>query len=409
MSIDHVARGIAAAARVGGARQGQIQRVLSAYQSAAAGNIRTRGVMSSPPTVTAEGATAPAALTNGYTYAAKPAAFRVVGGVPIASASKYRIRSAIIAATGGNLAQGDGSTGSYGRWEFVADAAKVAVRVGPQSLPYRFIVDGQYVDATGTTTLVSTGSTDEYISLDFGSRATRTIAVETQAALGFVGAYVGATESVLPSKAANCRGIWLGDSYSYGSSATALGDGTAAQLGDYLGIEDMWASGSSGTGWSTANSSYRFDERVTADLIAHEPDIVFLQGSYNDRNGLTATIEANCLSALRTIRTALPYVPIIVFGAFAGATGPSAGVLAAEGAVQDAVTAFNDDLCAFIPVSSIASGALISGTGKVGTTTGTGNSDIYTAADGVHPPTAGCSYIARYLASQVPPALMAMI
>lgn len=380
-------------------------RLFRCAQRATVSNPRKDGVMASPPTVTAEGTTAPAALTNGYTYTAKPTLFRISGGTPVLINSKYRVIASRVAATGGNLGLSNGSSGTYARWETVVDAQKVAFRVHPTTAKYRFLVNGQYVSIAGTQTVATSGTTDEYISLDFGSRATRTIALETQLAGGFVGAYVGAGEGVYAPEASDVlRGIWIGDSYAVGTAAVALGDGIVPTFGDWMGIRDMWASGSSGTGWATVNSSYRFDER-TSDATGYSPDIVFLQGSYNDRALSTATVQANCLAGLQAVRAALPRVPIVVFGAFAGATGPSAGVTGAETAVQSAVTAMSDRLTAFVPVSGDANGALISGTGKVGATTSSGNSDIYTDADGVHPTDSGCAFIGRVLAAKALSAL----
>jgi hypothetical protein len=81
-------------------------------------------------------------------------------------------------------------------------------------------------------------------------------------------------------------------------------------------------------------------------------------------------------------------------GSWGAATGPSAAELAAEAAVQAAVTQFNDNLTFFCPWSTDPYGAWVNGTGKVNATNSSGNSDVYVSSDGKHPGTAGHLYIA---------------
>lgn len=364
--------------------------------------------MSSPPTVTANGTSIPAFCTLSYTYTAHPEVWRLFGGTAVNAGGLRRVRSATIAASGGNLGSNNGAEGVVWRLEGIVNAAKVAFRVGPTSAKYRFIVDGQYVDTTGIQTLATTGNTEEYITLDFtsvGGKTPRLIACEGQLTGGLEGAYVNsaAADTITLSPVAGLlRGIAVGDSYVQGSGATARGDGWASYMMDCLGIRDAWLSGSGGTGWDapTDASAYRFGERTT-DWLNFAPDVLFFHGSYNDRNATAANITANALAALRATRASLPKVPIFVFGAFAGASGPSAGILAAEAALKAAVQGFSDRYTRFIPISNDPTGAWISGTGYIGATTGVGNSDIYTSADAVHPPDVGHAYIGGLAADRV--------
>lgn len=388
-------------------------KLLRCAQRAAVSNPRINGVMASPPTISQDGNSAPAGQTNNYTYLAHPEVFRIFGGAPVSTAGGYRIKSAVIATTGGNLGTSNGAQSLASRNEFMADAAKVTVRVGWTTLKYRFLVDGQYVDLTGTGTLTTVGNGVEYISLTFASRALRRIAIEMQGGTcGFTSAHVGPTESIFASDGGDLlTGALLTDSYG-SSNATLAADAYGVVMADRLGIRNMLISSSGGTGWATSEASaYAFGTRVTnGDLaLAGAPDILFLQGSYNDRNNAPATITANCLAALQTLRRSYPHAPAFILGAFPGNTGPSAGVLAAENAVSAAVTSFADPLARFIPLSTAASGALISGTGKIGTTTSVGNSDIYTDTDGVHPPTVGHAFIGQWASAQVLAAAQSML
>lgn len=387
-----------------GSKTSLIEKLRRAASRASVANPRLLGVMSSPPTVTTVSATAPAGQTNVYTLAANAGVFRVSGGEIYTSGTHAgKVRSSIIAATGGNLSVNDGSTGSYSRIEFQADAAVVVVAVKARTIPYRFIVDGQYVDLTGTVTSVTSGSQIEYIVLTFAARALRTISLEMQQTEAFVGVNVGPTEKVYSADGRDIiKSVLLGDSYPFGSTASNLADGFGAVMADWLGLRQHTNSGSSGTGWATV-SSYSFSQRIdNGDLgLGGAPEIIFLMASYNDRGLVAATIQANADAGLRKARELYPNALIVVLGCFPALTGPSAGILAAEASVFAAVDAIADPFTVKVPISTRPEGALITGTGRIGATTGTGNSDIYTDTDGVHPPTAGHAFIGKWAAGQV--------
>jgi len=362
--------------------------------------------------VTQDGATRPAGQDVGYLIntAAGQAVIKSYGGSIYLSGSFLgRVKSADIGPTGGNIGANDGSQASYARHYYVGDAVKVTFRLGRSSVPYRFIVDGQYVDLTGTlTTAASPTGTDEYITLDFtsaGGRAVREIALEAQADNRIVGVYVAATETIREAPVQDgFTSVLLGDSYVYGSVATALGDGFGAVMADWLGIRKHTNSGSGGTGWvNDSGVNFKFHERIAnGDLaLGGTPDLIVLMGSYNDRDDDSATMVANVLTGLASARAQYPQALIIMLGMFPANTGPSADITSREAALAGAVAAFNDYWTRFIPVSTRVGGALISGTGRVGTTTGIGNSDIYTSSDQVHPPTAGHAFIGRFCAEAI--------
>ena len=369
-----------------------LERVKRAMAAASIRNPRTAGVMSSPPTVTKNGATKPAGQSNNYTYAAKPTAFRVMGGTPIATSSGIRVKSSQISvSTGGNLTSGLQATSS--RVEFMADAQSVTLFLGYTTSLYRLLVDDHI---TGFQTLTTSGNGAEYITLDFGSRAVRKVAVELQSTCAFVSAHVGPTESIYQTGGDILTLAAITDSYGL-SSPTAIGDAYVQQMGDRLGFRNVVVSASPGTGWATDETTfYNFKTRILNGdlLLGGQPHACLFMGSYNDRNATPSVITANVLAGLQSARAQCQNVPFFVLGAFPGASGPSAGILAAEAATQAAVTAFNDNMTAFIPLSTAAIGPLISGTGSVTTPTGTGNSDLYTIGGGdlVHPNTAGHAF-----------------
>jgi lysophospholipase L1-like esterase len=382
-------------------------------QAAAArlANPRNRGVMSAPPMITQDGTTLPSGQTTSYLLntAAGAAVLKSYGGSVYTSGSVIgRVKSAVIGTTGGNIGLNDGAQASYGRKYFVADASKITLRLKRSGLPYRFLINGQYLDMTGTLTANSNPtSIDEFISLDFtlvGGRVTREIAVESQGDNGLLGVYVGPTETVREAPTSDSlTSCLLGDSYVYGSDATALGDGFGAVMADWLGIRAHTNSASGGTGWATTGSPYTFAQRIAnGDLaLGGLPKIIVLMGSYNDIGASVTAITANALAGLNTARALYPDAIIPVLGVFPGKTGPNSAAIAAENAVLAAVTQFSDYWTRFIPISTRLTGPLISGTGTIAALTGSGNSDIYTNASGIHPPTSGHVFIGRFCADAI--------
>ncbi len=90
-----------------------------------------------------------------------------------------------------------------------------------------------------------------------------------------------------------------------------------------------------------------------------------------------------------------------MLGVFPANSGPSSQIIATENAVAAAVTAFDDAWTRFISISTRPGGNLITGTGRSGTTSGSGNSDLYTGTDQVHPTPAGHAFIGRFVADAI--------
>ena len=85
-------------------------------------------------------------------------------------------------------------------------------------------------------------------------------------------------------------------------------------------------------------------------------------------------------------------MPIIVLGIWPDATGPSAALLSTENDVKTAVATFSDANTYYVPIANDPVQAWMTGTGHNTSPTGTGNSDAYTASDGVHPSDIGRLY-----------------
>jgi hypothetical protein len=344
------------------ANQRLLDRVRRAAAKAALANPRMSGLHPAPPTITDNGATSPAITANNPygCNAANRGVWHVVGG-------RY--------GSGGRIAAGvqdavPTDINTYARWEVMADSRYFTSRLGPTTVPYRFIVDGRYVSQAGTTLVTTTGNADQYLSLDFGTRAVRHIVVEAMRTGRLAGGFVEDGAALWPIDASDApHAVFLGDSYVFGSGPDLAADGVAVQMADRMGLA-LQASGSGGTGWNqTATGVYRFDQRIANGDLAlgyQPPELIFLHASVNDayagQNG--ASVQANALTGLKAARAQYPGVPIIVFGCIAAPNRTAAQISLAETSVAAAVAAFADPLCRFVPVDSDPSGKWVTGLGS---------------------------------------------
>jgi hypothetical protein len=342
------------------------QRLLARLRRAAAkaslANPRIAGLHPAPPTITDNGATPPA-ITAANPYACNAVSrgvWHVVGG---RYASGGRISAGVLDAVPTDI-------NSYARWEVMADSRYFTARVGATSVPYRFMVDGRYLSLAGTTTATIAGSTDQYLTLDFGTRAVRRIVVEAMRTGRLAGGFVEDGAALWPVDTSDVpHGVFLGDSYVFGSGPDLAADGVAVQMADRMGLA-LQASGSGGTGWNqTATSVYRFDQRIAngdLGLGYQAPEVIFLHASVNDaysgQNG--ATVQANALAGLLAARARHPGVPIVVFGCIAAPNRTAAQIATVEASVAAAVAAFADPLCRFVPIDGDAGGKWVTGLGS---------------------------------------------
>ncbi len=344
------------------AKQRRLERLRRAAARASLANPRNAGLHPEPLVITDNGAALPAvtAATSYPCNGPNRGVWHVVGG---RYGSGGRIGAGVQDAAGTEI-------NSYARWEVMADSRYLTARLGPTTTPYRILVDGRYVSLGGTVLGATPGSVDQYLTLDFGTRSVRRIAIEATRTGKLAGGFVEDGAALWPVDVSDVpHGVFLGDSYVFGSGPSLAADGVAVQMADRMGLA-LQASGSGGTGWNqTATTVLRFDQRIAGgDLTRayHAPEVVFLHASVNDALPAQnyATVQANALAGLRAARAQLPGVPIVVFGCVAAPNRMAAQVTACEAAVAAAVTAFADPLCRFVPVDGDPSGKWISGLGS---------------------------------------------
>ncbi|MGJ8526960.1 SGNH/GDSL hydrolase family protein [Maritalea sp.] len=242
--------------------------------------------------------------------------------------------------------------------------------------PYRFIVDGQYVDLVGTLPAAASGTGANYIMLNFASAATRHVTIELQRGQGLRRILAdGAGTFEAKPVASTKRIIIVGDSVTGGQGATHLGDGFAPVLGDLLGVSDCWASGVGGSGYlnTQGGSRFKLSERL-GDVNDHGPwDLIVIAMGLNDFGLGDAKAEAGICFDL--IRSSNPETPIAVVGPWDNYAPTPVGSTysATKSAIMSAVGARPGVY--FIDPEGIA----------------------YTKDDSVHPDTAGHTTLAQWL------------
>jgi len=359
-------------------------------------NPHNQTAMPSPPTITTGAGTAGAppapytGLTTAYTHLAGTltSVARMEGGGNITFSTDYRrFPVATIGTSGGNVSTTEDAI--TWRTTVTTNASAVAFSVlgGSATIRYRFIVNGRYVSLTGT--IVSTGGR-QYIVLDFGSQATRTISCESQLSQAVRGVHVLPTDTItLPAH--TYRMMALGDSFSSGTAATIVSDGYVVVAQDMLGFSDSWSSGVGGTGYvaTSGGTKYALPSRVSADmdrfLTFGAGNAILVAMGINDI-GL-AGIQAAAESSLATIRQKAPTAQIFVLGPFDvnAPAAPVANYDTCKAAIQAAIAARGGSGAGirFIDLQGVS----------------------YTKADATHPDTAGHKTLGDYVALQIKTAI----
>lgn len=356
-------------------------------------------------TVTA-GTTKTAALTKGWYYAQNPELFTWIGGIPQVNGSYYGAKATTVS-SGGNMTGGLGNQGVV-RFAFQTDADDLNICVRNTSTLFRIMVDGQYLSESGSVYANSSGGIG-YIRMEFADSRSRRVDFEYQQNGGIEN--VGTTPAVWTKPehtvsavdvSKQIRIAIVGDSYSASTGATLAADGWGYLMGRVLaGVDaDVRAIALGGTGYQNAGTTglnTMGSATRIADLLAHDPDLVIFAGGVNDS---VSGEQAAALAAFQAARTALPTVPIIALGSFLNVAATLSTLLSVEAAIKAAVLQAADSNLYFVPVLSDVDPWLF-GSGKVGATNGTGNSDWAIGTDGVHPPNAGHKWIAHRAARAV--------
>lgn len=394
----------------GGPTAGQLATLATLRAASAAALISNpvdNADMASPPTITQAG-THNAALTVTANFVDTPAKFRISPGNKYGRTTTkglYIGTANLSPSTNGNLSGvtslspalvNNGENEVCYTIDFVATGqiVELALRVtGDNVMPYRVIVDNHFVARDGIA------NTGQYVSMDFGSSATRSITVEVQMQ-SFLGVAVSAGGSITAPADQTVKAAFTGDSItesiSSGETIAYVYDGWASTFSKRNGINSMRNAAVGGTGyWNTfGGSRSKIFDQMDYWISGDTYDLIGFAGGYNDQNQVAnATTAANALACWQRARAAQPNALILVTGIPGERTGPSAALLATENALKAQFDAWADPFSIFLPISTDPEGPWIYGTGYVGSTNGTGNSDTLVSSDGIHPSRAGRLFI----------------
>lgn len=183
------------------------------------------------------------------------------------------------------------------------------------------------------------------------------------------------------------RGGIIGDSFVAGSGATTSA-GFANQLGWLLGYDDWWVSGQAGAGLLQVNGiNNSVTNRLTADVIDRSWEVCLIQCSQNDLNytPYSTGVMVDALTSIVGRLRAAGVTPATLGVWNTGQTSAGAAALAA--ALESCATSLG--------VVNVPNYDWINGTGRVGSTNGTGNADFFVSSDGTHPSQAGHDFRAQ--------------
>ena len=162
---------------------------------------------------------------------------------------------------------------------------------------YLLKIDGEYLSLTPR---IDAGQT--YSRIDLGGRKLRRFDLITYKA-AFAGIWTGPTDTVYAAPVRGPRTICVGDSFTEADAA-----GWTNWFAESLGWDDVWTSAVGGTGYVNNGNglSLNWQERIASDVIAYEPEVVFLHGSVNDLAQPPAIVYAAVKDVISRLRDALP-------------------------------------------------------------------------------------------------------
>lgn len=276
-----------------------------------------------------------------------------------------------------------------GRFELMMETGKfeiITAGIGAAG-KFRILINDQYISLTPT----AAGQTDvifHYYLVNLGSRQQFKLTVEFEGT-GLLGISFEPTGSVWQARKREPRVMYLGDSLTQSTAASAQGLAYPQWLAHRMGWEDPWCDGVGGSGYLAPGVGHSFPARNTYNYQYH-PDIIVIFGGINDRPVNNAAYTP---AALQTAATAL-YADIVanaltgvnsgvapkvyVLGCWTPTGSPGADITAANNAIKAAVA--TQPTFTFIDTTG-----WITGTGTTAAPTGTGNADVCISADGLHP------------------------
>lgn len=262
-------------------------------------------------------------------------------------------------------------------------------------------VDGAPATAAPATSSAAAAGSRHTYRITFAGSAWRRIRVYMSQA-DFGGIDTAASTTVLPTPKPSLSIGFLGDSYTAGANATDPMQAFPYTVGRLLDAE-VYNAGIAGTGYVSAGGTAVFgDSTRLAKLVTAAPDWIVVTGSINDQSATPTAVSAAATALYASLATSLPNTRLIVVGVQPNPAMAATGNNVANNAALKVAAQAASNVQAFLdPYLE----GWITGTGKVGTTTGDGNSDVMISSDGIHPSQAGHDLYARRIANRVLAAL----
>lgn len=186
---------------------------------------------------------------------------------------------------------------------------------------------------------------------------------------------------------------FMGDSITEGYNATQMSTSWWNTLSDLMGWKRALNFGRTSIGYINDGGSYTLGDRL-ASVSAFPLDVLICAGGINDWAATEQQEHDAVVAFITSAQSLMPRVKLIIVGPFA----------APGQAVRDQIFDAIKAACAEKSVDYIDTKLPYPwqfGTGRVGATTGNGNSDLYISSDNVHPSQAGHDYLAQRLYQSV--------
>ena len=357
--------------------------------------LRTRDVMTSPPTVT---------ILSSAPYGSSTPTYDTVssGMVTLVGQSGWTTSGFGTPFSYKPTCRATGASGTtQGAYKILFECAYSDVAFKfywPTGTTYRIRVDDQYATTDATGPGVS-GAT-RWLRIAFADAKPRRVVIETTAyRIGFN--LPSTAGSIIPLAPYGPMVAYFGDSLIDGSSGNQdKYTGWHNTADAMLGWENEWELAIGGSGYLQTTGGYA---NAAADALAaylavetRKPDVVIAAWGHNDLSYTTAQVAAAAAAVFRSMRAAWPDAIIICSGPlFAGGSAGVSSYSAYETAIFAAVSGIVDYT---IPQCTGTGRPFFTGSGNTGATTGTGNGDLWVYTDATHFNQLGHDAFARFMA-----------
>lgn len=305
---------------------------------------------------------------------------------------------------GDDQGMGTGRRGYLTTTEITSDAPKIAFGAwNSAGVQISIYVDGYLLEENPTRFIAGNPS---YYIIDWssaGGRLERTYRIESFGVINLTGVAVDGQSTVNVSPTSGVKGIWLSDSFggTVSSYSSDPWDYLSETVMRSLGIQWTRNFHIGSTGYLNPGSGPYYTAR---QVLQNNPQtnwdaqLVVIGYQFNDVGLYTdQAVAAEALLTWQLARQQYPNAYILVLGGWPNRKAASSANISMDAAVAAQMTAWGDRNAGYLSFLNDPSGSPITGTGYTGATTGSGNSDFYTGADGVHPTWSGVAMLRNFI------------